>query len=119
MATDPRPCLNDILHAIEGAREATVGVVDFETYARRRPVRRAVEREIEIISEASRRIPEELKAGEPTIPWQDIAGIGNILRHDYQIVSDPIVWNVLVAHLSPLEAAIRRMLAGLDAPRTE
>jgi uncharacterized protein with HEPN domain len=118
MATDPQPCLVDILRAIEGAREATAGV-DFDAYAQRRPVRRAVEREIEIISEASRRIPEELKAGEPTIPWQDIAGIGNILRHDYQMVSDPIVWNVLVAHLPPLEAAVRRMLAGLEAPKTD
>jgi hypothetical protein len=33
------------------------------------------------------------------------------------MVSDPIVWNVVVAHLPPLETAIRRMLAGLDAPR--
>jgi uncharacterized protein with HEPN domain len=76
-----------------------------------------VEREIEVISEASRRIPEGLKAKEQTILWQDIAGIGNVLRHDYRMVSDPIVWNVVVAHLPPLERAIRRMLAGLDAPR--
>jgi len=61
MAADPRVCLHDILNAIAGAREA-VGAADFPTYptyCRRRPMSRAVEREIEIISEASRRVPQE------------------------------------------------------------
>jgi len=58
MAADPRVCLHDILNAIAGAREA-IGAADFPTYCRRRPMRRAVEREIEIISEASRRVPQE------------------------------------------------------------
>ena len=52
-------------------------------------MRGAVEREVETISEASRRVPKKLKATEP-----GIAGIGNVLRHDYEIVSDPVVWNV-------------------------
>lgn len=34
-----------------------------------------------------------------------------MLRHDYQIVSDPVVWNIVERHLVPLEAAIRRMVA--------
>ena len=73
-------------------------------------MKRAVEREIEIISEASRRIPSKLKAAEPGIPWHEIAGIGNVLRHDYEIVSDPVVWNVVQEHLPALEGAVRRML---------
>src|SRR5438876_11972882 len=40
-----------------------------------------VERGIEIISEASRRLSDELKAGHPEIPWSKVAGIGNVLRH--------------------------------------
>jgi uncharacterized protein with HEPN domain len=47
---------DDILNAIAGARE-TIGTADFATYRRRRPMRRAVEREIEIISEPSRTFP--------------------------------------------------------------
>lgn len=94
MAADPRVWLHDILNAIAGAREA-IADADFATYQRRRPMKRAVEREIEIISEASRRISRKLKAAEATIPWHEIAGIGNVLRHDYEIVSDPVVWNVV------------------------
>jgi uncharacterized protein with HEPN domain len=112
MIADPRVCLHDILNAIAGAREA-IGDADFASYQERRPVKRAVEREIEIISEASRRIPKKLKAAEPSVPWNEIAGIGNVLRHDYETVSDPIVWNVVQEHLPELEAAVSRILKGL------
>lgn len=59
---------------------------------------RTVERSIEIISEASRHIPEELKAQFPDVPWQQIAGIGNVLRQDYEIVDDHITWDVAKVH---------------------
>jgi uncharacterized protein with HEPN domain len=102
------------LSAIAGVREA-IGAADFTTYRGRRPIKRAVEREIEIISEASRRIPKKLKAAEADIPWQQIAGIGNVLRHDYEVVADPMVWNVVQEHLPLLEAAVRRLLARLES----
>jgi uncharacterized protein with HEPN domain len=41
-----------------------------------------VTRCLEIISEASRRLPESLKARHPEIPWKQIAGAGNVYRHD-------------------------------------
>lgn len=113
MASDPSIYLHDILNALAGISEA-LGDVDFVAYRQRRPLRRAVEREIEIISEASHRIPDDLKTTEPDIPWREIAGIGNIFRHDYQIVSDPVVWNVVQIHFPPLEAAIKRLLTRLD-----
>jgi len=52
MAADPRVRLHDILAAIAGAREA-IGDADFAIYCKRRPMKRAVEREIEIISDQS------------------------------------------------------------------
>lgn len=117
MPSDPRVYLHDILAAIAGAREA-IGDADFATYRKRRPMKRAVEREIEIISEASRRIHKKLTVAESSIPWHEIAGIGNVLRHDYEIVSDPVVWNVVQEHLPALEDAVRRILERLggDGP---
>jgi uncharacterized protein with HEPN domain len=114
MPAGPRVHLHDILAAIAGAREA-IGDASFAAYRTRRPMRRAVEREIEILSEASRRIPAGLKETEPGIPWHEIAGIGNVLRHDYEIVSDPIVWNVVHEHLPALEAAVQRILERLGS----
>jgi hypothetical protein len=43
-----------------------------------------VERGIEIISEAGRRLPGELKRRHPEIPWRKIAGVGNVLRDEYE-----------------------------------
>lgn len=63
---------------------------------------RAVERGIEIISEASRRLPDNFKAMYPDIPWRQIAGIGNILRHEYGRVDIAVIANIVDAHLQPL-----------------
>ena len=64
-----------------------------------------VERGLEIISEASRHLPDELKARHPTIPWPKIAGIGNILRHGYQSVRPAILWRIVTDDLPTLERA--------------
>jgi uncharacterized protein with HEPN domain len=44
------------------------------------------------LSEASRRLPKELKEGEAHVPWRAIAGIGNVLRHDYHEAYPTILW---------------------------
>jgi hypothetical protein len=48
-----------------------------------------VERGVEIISEASRHLTDELKARHPEIPWQKVAGIGKVLRHNYESIVAP------------------------------
>ena len=73
-----------------------------------------VQRAIEIISEASRRLPDELKATRPEIEWRSIANIGNFLRHEYHTISDKIIWDVVQADLLPLKAAIDAIAAGLE-----
>jgi uncharacterized protein with HEPN domain len=55
--------------------------------------RRAVERCIEIVSEASRRLPPDLKDRQPAIAWPTTAGIGDVLRHDYDVVNDATIWH--------------------------
>ena len=78
-------------------------------------VRHAVQRAIEIISEASRRLPDTLTATEPGIPWPKVKRVGNILRHEYYEVQDEIIWEVVEKHLPPLKAAILRMLERTDS----
>jgi uncharacterized protein with HEPN domain len=73
-----------------------------------------VQRAIEIISEASRAIPDELKQTRPEIPWPRVRGIGNILRHEYQGLSDPIIWRVATDELPRLKIAIEAMMNALD-----
>ncbi|WP_377295859.1 DUF86 domain-containing protein [Rhizobium sp. SGZ-381] len=74
----------------------------------------ASERAIEIISEASRRIPEEVQNLRPEIPWAKIRGIGNFLRHEYYGLSDAILWGVIQDELPKLRMAIDAIQRQLD-----
>ena len=98
--------LVDILEAIEliNAEMEGVALAAFEADRRKRWI---VERGLEIISEASRRLPEPLKSRHPNIPWPKVAGIGNVLRHDYEHVAPDILWRVVHDALPGLEAACR------------
>ena len=104
--------LIDILQAIERLRGevADVPLDSFEADWRRRWI---VERGVEIISEASRRLPEELKARHPDVPWRKVAGIGNVLRHDYESVAPDIMWALVKHDLAGLERACRAELSDL------
>ena len=73
-------------------------------------MQRAVERGLEIISEASRHIPADLKALAPDIPRRQIAAIGNLLRHEYQRADDMAAWNIIEEHLPPLAIAIAQLI---------
>jgi uncharacterized protein with HEPN domain len=75
-------------------------------------LRSAFERQLEIISEASRHLPEEWQVADGTnVPWHDVRNIGNILRHTYHLVEHPVLWRIYTDHLDPLEAAIDAMIA--------
>jgi uncharacterized protein with HEPN domain len=74
-------------------------------------MQRAVERGLEIISDASRHVPAELKALAPEIPWRQIAAIGNLLRHEYQRADVTATWNIVEVWLPTLAIAIERLMA--------
>ena|ERR1700761_1303509 len=82
MDKDPAIYVEHILEAIANIEADTAGY-DFEKFRADRRARQLVERNLEILSEASRRIPGGLKEKEGHISWRAIAGIGNVLRHDY------------------------------------
>jgi uncharacterized protein with HEPN domain len=98
--------LSDILEAIENISTLTtdVSLEEFEGDWQKRWM---VERGIEIISEASRRLPDDLKQRHPEIPWQKVASIGNVLRHEYERVAPAILWKLAQDELQPLEDACR------------
>ena len=96
---------SDILDAISGIRQMLDGH-DFDSFVATWYLQKATERGLEIISEASRHIPADIKALDDDVPWAEIAGIGNVLRHDYQRVEPLIIWNIVQEHLNPLERVI-------------
>ncbi len=105
--------LTDIVEAIERIR-GTLGDASLETFEGDWRKQWLVERGVEIVSEASRHLPHELKARHPEIPWQKVAGVGNVLRHDYGNVAAPIMWKLAQADLAALETVCRGELDASD-----
>jgi uncharacterized protein with HEPN domain len=105
MTREVEHILADVLETIERLQTVTQDVTlpDFE---KNWQLRFIVQRGIEIISEASRAIPPELKSLRPEIPWNSIRDIGNVLRHQYQGISDPLIWRVVTDELPRLHDAI-------------
>ena len=110
MSKTPDFYIEDMRRAI-GHIEEDISDLDVATFAADRRARQLVERNLEIISEASRRLPEQLKESTPEIPWKEIAGIGNILRHDYHDSRPDILWNTCKLDLPPLKEVLMRFLA--------
>jgi uncharacterized protein with HEPN domain len=105
----PRGPLVDIAENLHLAREF-VGDRDYQAFFddRRTP--------LEIVSEASRRLPSTLKAPHPEIPWQDIAAAGNIYRHQYEDVLEQRIWRTVQDHLEPLQQVVEDELSRLPEP---
>jgi uncharacterized protein with HEPN domain len=108
--------LRDILQHIELAALFVTGM-EFETFRIDLRTVYAVTRCLEIISEASRRLPEDMKNRHPTISWKDMAGAGNIYRHDYEDVAAKLVWDTITVDLPPLRAVVEVELANLNSPK--
>jgi uncharacterized protein with HEPN domain len=111
-----RFALFDIRDCILLARDFTEGL-SYEEFKESRLHFFAVTRALEIISEASRRLPDELQNRHPDLPWRDIRDAGNTYRHGYDNVVAAIVWQTLQEDLSPLLAAVVAEINALEAGR--
>jgi uncharacterized protein with HEPN domain len=110
----PDTALRDILHHIDLAAQFAQGFDRSRFIDDVRTVY-AVTRCLEIISEASRRLPDDLKVRHPTLPWKQMAGAGNVYRHDYEDVAARYVWDTLKGDLPRLRLAIEQEIERLSA----
>jgi uncharacterized protein with HEPN domain len=91
MPSDAAAALRDMERHIDLAVQFVAGM-DYEAFRDDARTLYAVTRCLEIISEASRRLPAEMKARYPSIAWKNMAGAGNVYRHDYEDVAAKLVW---------------------------
>jgi uncharacterized protein with HEPN domain len=70
----------------------------------------AVERFLEVISEASRHIPEDVRAQQTEINWRRMADLGNRLRHAYHLIDAELLWLITQRDLPPLKAFVERVI---------
>ena len=110
----PRARLLHIRDEIDGVAMVVRGI-SWEQYQASYMHRRAVERAVQIVSEAAKALPPDYLAKYPNAPWSSIVGIGNILRHEYQRLDDKQLWEIATVHLPRLQPIVAQMLAELDA----
>jgi uncharacterized protein with HEPN domain len=69
-------------------------------------------RNLELIGEAATHVPEDVRKGAPDVPWRMIVAVRNRLIHGYLGVDDDTLWSIVSDDLAPLNAALKRLLAG-------
>ena len=107
--------LRDIYESILRIGEFVAGMT-LDKNLRDSKTQAAVERKMLVISEAAIRLKEEAEVLCPGVPWREIRGTGNWLRHQYDRVEAETVWNTVQDDLPPLKLAVERALSTNRAP---
>jgi len=110
MPRDYKVYADDILEAIGKIKRFTNGL-DREAFSQDEKTFDAVIRNLEVIGEAIKKIPDEVRTQHPSVEWKKIAGVRDILVHEYFGIDVDIVWDIIQHKLSPLESQIRQIIA--------
>ena len=106
---ESRLSLSDILESIRSIERFVEGM-DLDAFIADDRTQAAVERKLLIISEAAVRLKDAAESVCPGVPWRDIRGIGNWLRHQYDRVDLETIWNTIHDDLPPLKVAVEKAL---------
>ena len=98
MSRDWRGFLEDMLASCEHSISFVAGM-DFAGFCRDQKTRSAVQREIFVIGEAAKQLPIEVRTRYPDVNWRGLAGLQDVLAHQYFRIDDAIVWDLLVNEL--------------------
>ncbi len=109
MTKSPRVYLGHILESIEWIEKDAAGMTP-EQFLDNVPIQDAIIRRIQIIGEAVKKLPDDIKARASEIPWRKIAGIRDKVIHDYVDVDIELVWEIIQKDLQPLKAAVLKLV---------
>jgi len=108
VSRDPGLYLDDILQAIARIHEYVQGL-EYDDFERDRKTFDAVVRNLEVIGEAARALPDSVKQQSSQVEWPKLVGLRNILIHQYFGISARIVWDLVCTRLRPLETVCKEL----------
>lgn len=98
--------LEDMLEALDRVQRY-VGDRSFEDFAHDELRIDGVVRNLELLGEAAKHIPQDLRDRHPSVPWRNIAGLRDVLAHQYFSLNLPILWDLMQHDLPLLPSAIK------------
>ncbi|MBC7908534.1 MAG: DUF86 domain-containing protein [Rhodospirillaceae bacterium] len=110
MIRDWRDALDDMVEYVEKA-QAFVGTMNWLEFKADEKTRFATVRAIEIIGEAARRVPIDMRERYPDIPWQQMIGMRNVLAHDYVGTNPRVIFDTVTIFIPDLLARLRKVIA--------
>jgi len=118
MKRDFKLYLKDIIECVNSIEEF-IGDLDLDEFIEDDKTNSAVVRKVEVIGEASKNIPLEIKKRYPNIDWSDMAKTRDKIIHLYFGVDFKIVWNVVKEKLPQLREDIAKILSDLEQQKTK
>ena len=113
MSKDFLVYLEDILDAMEKAEMFIAGLT-YEQFETDLKTNFAVVRAIEIIGEATKRLPMTIRDQYPNLPWKDLAGMRDVIIHGYDNVNLRIVWDVVKQDIPRIKPQIEQILSDYE-----
>lgn len=108
MSRLPNVYINDMLGAIEKIQRYTAKM-SYEAFKDDELVQDATIRNLEILGEAAKKIPDEIKIAYSDVEWKKVAGLRDILIHDYFGIDTVIIWDVIQNKLPSLQELLRKI----------